>query len=87
MNAEHTKITNTISVFDNAVLNARFEYEIDLVKNRVSYAIACYWKVKTRNSPNGIFGKCPFGKFADASLFFDGIMKYAETEANREAAA
>lgn len=71
---DRNQITGMIAVFDNAALNARFDYEIDLAKNKVAYTVTCHWK------PNGVFGKCQFRKFAEAKMLFDGLPGIAENE-------
>ena len=80
MNPEGTKITGMIAVFDNAALNARLDYEIDLATNKVTYCVTCLWK------SNGVYGKCPFKDYADARLLFDGLPAVAEKELNETAA-
>lgn len=74
MNASNTEITGMIAVHDDAVLNARLDYSIDTSDNKVTYTITCWWK--RRN----IVGKCPFGNFADASVFFDGLPAVSKLE-------
>ena len=60
-------ITGMISVYDDAVLNARLDYSLNTSNNRVTYTITCYWKRRH------IVGKCPFRNYADASVYFDGL--------------
>ena len=81
MNAEGTKITGMIAVFDDATLNARLDYEIDLATNKVTYFVACHWKPLVRpKAPSGVYGRCPFRNYADARLLFDGLPAVAEQE-------
>ena len=87
MNPEGTKITGMIAVFDNAALNARLDYEIDLATNKVTYYVTCCWKPLVRpKAPSGVYGKCPFKKYTDAKMLFDGLPAVAEKELNEAAA-
>lgn len=79
MNTEQTKITGMVAVFNNAALNARLNYEIDLNTNKVKYYVICHWK-PSRTRPNGVYGECPFRNYADARLLFDGLPAVAEQE-------
>lgn len=80
------EITGMIAVFDNAALNARFVYTIDLTTNKVTYVIACFWKLPTPNNPNGVVGKCPFADYGEAAMFFDGLKPIAEAELRKRIA-
>ena len=82
-----TKITGMIAEFDNAALNARLDYEIDLATNKVLYTVTCHWKPLVRpKAPNGVYGKCPFQNYADARLLFDGLPAVAKNELKQTAA-
>lgn len=81
MNPEGTKITGMIAVFDNAVLNARFDYEINLETNKVAYFISCHWK------NTHAYGKCPFKKYEDAAILWSGLPNAAALESGKENAA
>ena len=73
-------ITGMIAVFDNAVLNARLDYAIDLKTNKVMYYITCNWKLRN------VCGKCPFRNYKDAKVYFSGLPNAAELEAKANAA-
>jgi hypothetical protein len=68
------QITGMIAVHDDAILNARLDYAIDVATNKVTYTITCYWK--RRN----IRGVCPFRNFSDASVYFDGLPAVSKQE-------
>ena len=74
MNAEQTEIAGMIAVHDDAVLNARLDYAIDVATNKVTYTITCHWKRRH------VYGKCPFRNFGDARLIFDGLPAVAQQE-------
>lgn len=68
------QITGMIAVHDDAVLNARLDYSVDVATNKVTYTITCQWKRRH------VYGKCPFANYADAQLYFDGLPAVAEQE-------
>ena len=79
-------ITNMIAVFDDAVLNARLDYRIDLATDKVCYIITCHWKPQTRNCPNGVFGKTEFRRYSDAAIIWGGLPNVAKAYAKEVAA-
>ena len=44
MNTSNTEITGMIAVHDDAALNARLDYSINIATNKVTYTITCWWK-------------------------------------------
>lgn len=68
------QLTGMIAVYNDTVLNAQFSYTIDTSNNKVTYTITCYWKKRN------IRGECPFKKYEDAALYFDGLPAVAKME-------
>jgi hypothetical protein len=68
------QLTGTIAVYNDIVLNAQFSYTIETSNNNVTYTITCYWKKRN------IRGKCPFKKYEDAALYFEGLPAVAKME-------
>ena len=75
MNTSNTEITGMIAVHDDAMLNARLDYSIDVATNKVTYTITCWWKRRR------VFGRCPFQDYTDARLIFDGLPAVVKLEA------
>lgn len=68
------QLTGTIAVYNDTVLNAQFSYTIDTSNNKVTYTITCHWKKRN------IRGECPFKKYDDAALYFEGLPAVAKME-------
>ena len=79
MNTSQKKITGMIAVFDNAALNARLDYEIDLARNKVVYLMSYYWKARR------IYGKSSFDDYKDAKVIWEGLPAVAEQELKQTA--
>lgn len=73
MNSKN-QITGMIAVHDDAALNARLDYAIDVATNNVTYTITCHWKLRK------VYGKCPFADYTDARMLFDGLPTVAQQE-------
>jgi hypothetical protein len=68
------KISGTIAAHDDPVLYALFAFTINTSNNKVTYTVATYWKKRN------IHGECPFKKYNDAKIFFDGLPAIAQME-------
>lgn len=75
MNPEGTKITGMIEVCSGVNGNARFDYEIDLETNAVTYITRC----NRKDWPGWLDGRdTRWGVYADARRFYESCRDLVE---------